>query len=251
MTVSARDQPTGPPVRGECHLWETPITGWPDRDDPLDDEERRRAAAFTLPRARQVFVASRSVQRVIGAHYLAIPPRDVRIVRDCEHCGGPHGRPRFVDADLDYSVSHTRDRLVVAVVSAGRAGVDIEEGGSLGDVEQLVAHSCTPREREHLAALPPDCRTEELLRLWTRKEAGSKVTGHGLTAGFRRLDAIGPVLAADPAPEGWPREPIHLYDLPSEGGWLMALAATVPVSRIVRRRPEPPARPECLVSPSR
>lgn len=220
-----------PPAVGECHLWPVPIGLTGPWLDVLDADELRHAERLPVEHARHTFVSSRATQRLIGAHYLGVPPESVTIVRDCGYCGARHGRPRFPGAAVDYSVSHAGNWLVVAVVGTGRVGVDVESAATERDVDGLARHALTSAEHDHFRALPEPARAGWFFRAWTRKEAAMKVTGFGLRAAPGRLDVTGPVLAVDAVPQ-WPAGAIHLYDLPAPAGHHCALGATEPIRAV-------------------
>jgi len=154
------------------------------------------------------------------------------VLRECGYCGGPHGRPRFPGATLDYSVSHTDGWLVIAVVGRGLVGVDVERVDRVREVAGLADAILTPGERDHLGTVPGPARGAWLAAAWTRKEAAMKVTGLGLRAGPRRLDVRAGTLGPQAVPRWSGSGPIHLYDLPAPAGHRCALAATEPVGSI-------------------
>ena len=80
------------------------------------------------------------------------------MLRECGYCGGPHGRPRFPGATLDYSVSHTDGWLVIAVVGRGLVGVDVERVDRVREVAGLADAILTPGERDHLGTVPGPAR---------------------------------------------------------------------------------------------
>ena len=102
----------------------------------------------------------------------------------------PGGRPvlRGLGADLQVSLTHTDELIVVGVSRAGPIGVDAEPAGRRISFEALRDLVCTPEEAELLAALPEKERTDRFLRLWTLKEAYTKALGHGMR---RRFSAVG------------------------------------------------------------
>ncbi|WP_371659206.1 4'-phosphopantetheinyl transferase superfamily protein [Streptomyces sp. NBC_00280] len=211
------------PGPGTCHLWAAPVASHRTWRDVLTAEEESRAAALPDGPARATYVTSRGLQRRLGSHYLRTAPQDLRIVRTCAHCdtGAEHGRPRFEGAEpggIDYSVAHTRHWVLAAVVSDGLIGVDVDTVPGPDTVDRLARKALTPGERAGLADLAPGERAAGFLRLWTRKEAGTKLAGRGLAAPLAHLDATGPTLrAAGALPEGWPTVPIRLRDLPPVG----------------------------------
>jgi 4'-phosphopantetheinyl transferase len=198
----------------------------------LDNEERRKAQALTVERVRSVFVTSRAVQRLIGSRYLGIPPGEVVITRDCLYCASrSHGRPRFAGATVDYSVSHTEQWVVIALVGSGTTGVDIEDAAARTDTDRLAHITLTASEKREFAQLPEAARGRRFFSAWTRKEAVMKLTGLGLRAAPNQLDVSGPLLTAGVVPD-WTVIPVHLYHLPAPAGHVAALASSVPVTAL-------------------
>lgn len=97
-----------------------------------------------------------------------------------DFCIGEYGKPYFSgDESFGFSVSHSWG-TVLAAVSDGNVGADIERCDRCSD--RLIQKCCTPEEREYLEAVPDKSR--EFMRLWTRKEALSKLDGRGIAMGF-------------------------------------------------------------------
>jgi 4'-phosphopantetheinyl transferase len=192
----------------------------------LDAEETERLSLLIAGEARDTFATSRAVQRLIGARYLDLPPEEVRIARDCQYCAGNHGRPRFPGAAIEYSVSHTKEWLLVAVTGTGLVGVDVESTALDRDVGRMASVVLTETEQERFAQLPERMRARWLVRSWTRKEAAMKLVGLGLAAPPGELDVAGRVLSVGDVPR-WPDVRIFLRDLPAPPGHAAALASTV------------------------
>ncbi|MFF9473093.1 4'-phosphopantetheinyl transferase family protein [Streptomyces roseolus] len=223
------------PASGECHLWLTPTRPPRDWRRLLTREEAARADALPEGPPRDTYTASRAVQHRLAGHYLGVPPARIPIDRTCRHCGAGHGRPRWAtETSLDYSVAHTAHWILVAVVTDGLVGVDMEELPGSPPSPRLEAKSLTARERALLADTSPADRPKAFLRLWTRKEAATKLTGHGLATPFADLDTTGPALAHPRS-----RVPLHLRDLPLPvPRHLASLATTHPATRLTTTRLE-------------
>jgi 4'-phosphopantetheinyl transferase len=218
--------------QGEVDVWLVPVrhrTAWLAM---LDDEERQRAAKLAGTPAGDMFVTSRATQRLVGSHYLGTPPADIVTDRSCAHCdtGARHGRPRFRDAAIDYSVSHTEHWVMMAVTGSGLIGVDIEAHGTAPDPDGLARACLTAAERRTFDALPPPERTPWLVSAWTRKEAAMKLTGLGLRAPPTQVDVSGRVVRT--AVARWPATAVHLHDIDAPPGHLAALATTTPVRSV-------------------
>ncbi|MGW7823525.1 4'-phosphopantetheinyl transferase family protein [Streptomyces puniciscabiei] len=136
------------------------------------------------PAGRLSFAVSRVVLKHTAAAALQVPARRL----DLAYLPGGQPVLRGLGADLQVSLTHTDELIVVGVSRAGPVGVDAEPAACRISFEALRDHVCTAEEAELLAALPEKERTGTLLRLWTLKEAYTKALGHGMR---RRFSAVG------------------------------------------------------------
>ncbi|MFD7233470.1 4'-phosphopantetheinyl transferase family protein [Streptomyces sp. NPDC059881] len=167
----------------------------------LDAEEQARAASFTRPRDRSMYLAAHVGLRLLLGDRLGVHPRDLRFGRDrCAHCAGPHGRPVLLDGPggLHFSLSHCAGITLVGVADV-LVGVDVERLPGRRTVE-LCLSRLHPRERDELLRVPWAERTLDFCRLWTRKEAYLKALGTGLSRGLDR-DYLG--AGGEGRPAGW------------------------------------------------
>jgi phosphopantetheinyl transferase len=100
-----------------------------------------------------------------------------------------HGKPRVGDnlPDLSFSVSHVDEIAIVAVSSSLQVGIDVEA------IDQelnsgLIEDFCHSKEKPALSGLPTNQKTREFLRLWTQKEAYTKLVGLGHSMDFAAID---------------------------------------------------------------
>ncbi|MGQ4374323.1 4'-phosphopantetheinyl transferase superfamily protein [Streptomyces sp. SAS_267] len=136
------------------------------------------------PAGRLILAVSRTVLKHTAAQVLQVPSGRL----DLAYL--PGGRPvlRGLGADLQVSLAHTDELIVVGVSRVGPLGVDAEPAGRRISLPALCEHVCTAQEARLLEALPEQERTGAFLRLWTLKEAYAKALGHGMR---RRFTAIG------------------------------------------------------------
>lgn len=99
----------------------------------------------------------------------------------------PGRKPTIAGSETDFSIAHSGQWLLAAIVSAGRVGVDVEIHTMEFDHPGLMKRMCTPAELELARQLEPEQRRAWLARLWTAKEAVSKLDGCGLRKDFRHL----------------------------------------------------------------
>ncbi|KQZ06925.1 phosphopantetheinyl transferase [Streptomyces sp. Root55] len=172
-----------------------------------DEELRRRLGRdwqryenLTRPLMRDRFVASRLLLRHAAAAVLHTAPELVDLAYQ------PGGRPYVRGCDqIDISLSHTEEMMVVGITRLGRIGVDVERA------DRRLAHTgsenqaCTPYEKALLDAGGEGARNDAMVRLWTLKEAYSKALGQGLRFrftgfGFSTEDGVTRLVRPDGSP---------------------------------------------------
>jgi 4'-phosphopantetheinyl transferase len=185
-------------------LWSRP-SAVSDADRALlSGSERERMSRYQAAADRERFAAGWSLARRRLAELTGTPAADLRFDRSCEHCGDPrHGRPRLAGGGPSFSISHSGDRVVLAVRPDGPVGVDVERiGRDVDRVRRFVLH---PDE-------PADTAGLDLLRLWVRKEAVLKAAGLGLAHPMVKIN-LGDLPAG-----------VRVHDLDAGEGYLAAVA---------------------------
>lgn len=171
---------------GEILVWQVEVRPdyTPDVDITLLDEvERKRAASFKTAVLRAIFVvAHASLRRVLAAR-LGVNPKS--LVFDVNEWGKPS--LRHPCCGLEFNISHSANRILIAVSSAGPVGVDIEKILPEPPYEvALIAFS--QNEWVALERLPAQRRGKVFYDLWTRKEALVKAMGRGLDIELQDID---------------------------------------------------------------
>lgn len=131
--------------------------------------------------------------RLAAGRVSDVDPAMIRVDRTCDVCGQPHGRPRLVGLDLYASISHSSDRVTVALTPAGPVGVDVERIGPI-ELGALASNVLASNEEAR--------STIDFFRYWVRKESVVKATGDGIVAGLERVHV------------SRPSEPAALLDYP-------------------------------------
>jgi 4'-phosphopantetheinyl transferase len=178
-----------PPAVREIHLWSGLLdstsaqrSGW---QRLLSANELQRAEQFHFATDRYRYIVRRGMLRTILARYLLADPRAVQFQRS------QHGKlslaGEFALSKLDFSLTHSQDRSLVAVASGQRLGVDLECVRRLSDLNELVNQCLSPSEKNCLGTLSSTDQLHYFYRYWTGKEACLKASGEGLT---RRLDSV-------------------------------------------------------------
>jgi phosphopantetheinyl transferase len=99
------------------------------------------------------------------------------------------GKPQVTGSPLDinFSVSHTDAVTVVAVASKLNLGIDVESTDQ-DLTAHVVAGFCHANEQAPLMGLPQYQRAREFIRLWTQKEAYTKLLGCGHSIEFSTIE---------------------------------------------------------------
>lgn len=160
----------------------------------LDGVERDRHAAYhrTIDQAR--FLAGRVVGKALIAERLGVEPGRVRLDSTCSDCGRTHGKPKVVRPDgfpadrtlPEMSISHSGDRIAVAVTDGLPVGVDVEQEREV-QVEDLVRMTLSADELPTFTGVPSADRDAAFFTIWSRKEAVLKATGRGLSIAMTKV----------------------------------------------------------------
>ncbi|MFI0447263.1 4'-phosphopantetheinyl transferase family protein [Actinomadura sp. 6N118] len=175
----------------------------PVHTELLDAVERGRRERYLRDADRNRFTLGVAITRIAVGRARDLAPEHVLIDRACDDCGKPHGRP-VIEGGPHVSVSHSGDRVAVAISPYGPLGVDVEEAGR--PTESIAGHLLAPAEKADAAAAGMSPGT--LVAYWTRKEAALKATGDGLRVALTHLHMSPP--AEPPRLVAWEGKP----DLP-------------------------------------
>ena len=174
----------------ECQIWWARPNQVPDDlfAAAVPEAERRRAGRYRQRVDRQRSLTGAWLLRAAVAAQTGERPGDVLLDRTCSDCGQQHGRPRLpAGTGIEVSVSHAGERVAVALTRLGEVGVDVEYAPLIEHFDhELAENTLSPRELAALAA--SDDPGTDFLRLWVRKEALLKATGHGLRMPMSRIE---------------------------------------------------------------
>jgi 4'-phosphopantetheinyl transferase len=212
-----------------CEVWwARPEAGFAELDGVLDPGERERCSRFRDRGALLRHVTGRTIVRLLLGAHLGVAPAAVRLTSTCTWCGCANGKPRLAQAcGVSFSVSHSGDRVAVAIAWGAEVGVDVEE---IGPVDHDVADRVLcPAERRpggagfHLA--------------WARKEALLKATGYGLSVTPSSVELSPP--HEPPRLVRWSArrplsEPVSMRDLDAGPGYAASLALLTDRPFVVR-----------------
>lgn len=166
------------PQRGEVHLWQFGLDEMASQISLLDADESARAGRLVFAPDHRRYVAAHTKTRCVLASYLGVPPQGLRFRYS------RFGKPDLAlehGSRLCFNLSHSQDHAVLAVADNLQLGVDIEVMRPGVAEPALVRQVLSPPEQQALATLPAHQIDSAFLTCWTRKEAGLKALGCGLS----------------------------------------------------------------------
>lgn len=144
----------------------------------LSADERERVGRF-----RRIADAKRSI---IGRGYLrvllgwAIGLRAEELQFEYDEFGKPSLAASY-GSELQFSVSHSGNLVLIALARGRSVGVDVEMVRTDIDVADLAKRFFSTAESEKLAALTEPVLYDAFFACWTRKEAFVKAKGRGIS----------------------------------------------------------------------
>lgn len=211
----------------DCTVW------WAN---PLDTDERlrrllspaesRRYDAFRRPADQRRFLTGRALAKTVLAARLDVPISEIEFDAGCPDCAKQHGPPRLPGSGTELSISHSGDRVGLAVTAGAPVGLDVESRTRRAE-ESLLSYALNETELAELDGLDEDERAAQFFIHWTRKEAIMKATGRGLRIPLRGITLSGPgqptrLVATEE--DGLSPESTALTDLRPGAGYSAAVA---------------------------
>ncbi len=172
----------------EVHLWRIDLDKVAVAESRwrtvLSQDEITRADRFKFTRDRQNFTATRALLRILVGSYLTRNPQQLSFTY------GENGKPYFRQgpAEVDFNVSHSGERALIAIARGRPLGVDIEQIRGNIDCESLARHYFSTSEEAALFTLEVSERSRAFFRCWTRKESYIKARGAGLALPLHSFD---------------------------------------------------------------
>lgn len=181
----------------------------------LDEGERVRADRKREPAP---FITGHALVRRALGEVLDQDPSGLSFHRRCTTCRSElHGKPSLVGIpDWHFSLSYTSRLAVVAIAEEVEVGVDTEDLTD-ADFEGFAGATLAEEEVAAFAELSGHDLLEARARVWARKEAVLKATGHGLVVDPAEVLVSGPL--SPPALVDWraeepPPAAVSMADVP-------------------------------------
>ena len=198
--------------------------------DLLDDVERARVERFRFEDDRLRATVGRGTLRRLLGEALGRDPRELRFVT------GEQGKPALEDGALEFNVSHSGDRVAIAIARGMPVGIDVElESRRMHNLLGMARRFFSPLETRAVEEAEDPARV--FFTIWTAKEAVIKAVGGGLAINLASFSVL-PVqdrlrdvqnLGGDAKLDGW-----TVASLDAEAGYRVAVSVLGAEWEIVR-----------------
>lgn len=112
---------------------------------------------------------------------------DIRI-SDKRVLENEHGKPYFEDCCVSFNITHTNGLAACIICANSEVGIDAE--GIRAARQKVIRKFMTETEKAHFERLSEAERPEYFFRIWTLKEAHSKVMGTGIGKDFSKPEFV-------------------------------------------------------------
>lgn len=173
------------------HLWEYDLSDIANDFDPaqcttqLNISERQRYDNFKNELSRLRFLIGRYMIKNILADYLNIKPQEITI--GLADNGKPYLKNSHHYQGLDFNLTHSGDKIILAVFGGGKIGVDIECLDRKVNFDQISRHFFHADEYEILRLIKEKYRKIHFFKLWTLKEAAVKLLDESILSHSKKL----------------------------------------------------------------
>lgn len=153
----------------------------------LNAGEQERASKYIKSRDSERSILSRGVLRRVLGSYLDELPSTLNFELN------ENGKPFLKDSELQFNVSHSHDRLLIAATAGRAVGVDIEFRRTGVAMDSIAERWFSPEERAFFQG--SEKPQQVFFEIWSKKEAYVKALGMGI---FQELNLFTVPLAAPP-----------------------------------------------------
>lgn len=164
----------------------------------LDTHEQAKALRFFQENHRRQYVCCHGKLRTILASYTNSPPEQLCFAT--EEFGKPYLAMNDKLPSVMFNLSHSGNKMLLAVSYQYDIGVDIEAWNNKIDCALIANHCFADSERVFWENLPDNEKDAAFYQFWTRKESFIKAVGAGLslnvaevitnTTGFLAIPAV-------------------------------------------------------------
>ena len=164
----------------EVHIWLVQANGEKislDFEGLLSSAEQERASRFKFETDRRRYVVAHAALRSILSNYVNSAARELQFD------SGPYNKPKLAPIhakkQFEFNLSHSHERVLIAVTRGREIGVDVERVREDFAFDEVAQRFFTPREVAALHALPHPSPEGGVLQVLDKQRSFPKSQRHG------------------------------------------------------------------------
>ncbi len=152
----------------------------------LSEDEKARAERFRFEKHRRRYIAGRACLRKLLSGYLGLHPAQIEF--DYSPLGKPGLKQTFDGQVLQFNLSNSEDRILIAFSWQRLVGIDLEFIHAMPNEDDFARQFFCESECTLLHSLSGEAKRKTFFELWTCKEALLKAMGTGLTTPIHEVE---------------------------------------------------------------
>lgn len=152
----------------------------------LSIDEIKKATKFHFEKDSKKFIIAHGALREILSYYLGIKPNE--IIFESTSFGKPIITDNQNNDNINFSLSHSDELVLYAVILNRQIGIDVERIRNTIDVLQIANKFFSSNEIAILNRAKKENLYKIFFQFWTRKEAIVKGLGKGLSFPLEQID---------------------------------------------------------------
>jgi 4'-phosphopantetheinyl transferase len=178
-----------------------------DLESRLSEQDRERAVRYRFADDKARFILGRGLLAKLLRHYLGQEALDLEYTAQ--------GRPFLPHAPaVQFSISHSRDLVAVALANETLVGVDVECVTREFHMDEIAERIFSDEDLRKFQGLSTEEARPAFFHAWTGKEAYLKARGIGISGGLKEV----PVPFGSPDSEGMI---LHLPEGEASQAWCL------------------------------
>ena len=154
----------------------------------LSVDELKQSDRYHFPADANRYMGTRlALRNILAKFYLQVEPSSLIFNYS------QRGKPYLLfpaNSNIQFNVSHSEDRALIAVTWGAAIGVDIELAKPLENLRDISRRIFSESESMILDSLSGNEQFRTFYRIWTRKEAVLKATGEGLMKPLNSFNVV-------------------------------------------------------------
>jgi 4'-phosphopantetheinyl transferase len=166
-------------LENDIHVWQIDLetqlqyleTYW----SHLSNLEQSRASKFRFEIHKNNYIIRTGILRILLSNYMRCQPDEMEFEIE------EFGKPKLTNSDLEFNLSHSKNKAIIAIAIDVQLGIDIEYIDEKIKAKEIAGNFFSNEEIKQLCALEDVKLADGFFNIWTKKEAFIKAIGTGLT----------------------------------------------------------------------